>query len=171
MVQDRRHRSFLLFMRRLVDIPAAYSFDDLLEFRDAAKRYDPSLLKVIDAYLELAYRSRTRVTTKARRPKAGEQSEMHLFDLLRDKRLFPSNNDLSEFAGRVLPTMNRNRFDKMSRADIAARIIEYVETRDEQTRQALVSSMREAVTASPPRATERRSFFSKWERIIKGLEI
>jgi hypothetical protein len=67
--------------------------------------------------------------------------------------------------------MVRRRFDKMSRGDIAARIIEYLETRNPRTRQTLETSMREAITAGSVKTSDRKSFFSKWERIIKGTEL
>jgi hypothetical protein len=58
----------------------------------------------------------------------------------------------------------------MSRGDIAARIIEYLETRDRRTREQLESSMRAAVESGTERASDRRSFLSQWEKIIKGIE-
>jgi hypothetical protein len=95
---------------------------------------------------------------------------MHLFDMLRDKRLFNSNSDLADFAGRVLPSMSRHRFDKMSRGDIAARIIEYLETRDRNTREQLEASMRTAMATGVEKPADRKSFLSQWEKIIKGIE-
>jgi hypothetical protein len=96
---------------------------------------------------------------------------MHLFDMLRDRRLFPLNSDLADFAGKVLPDMGSYRYDKMSRGDIASRIIEYLETRDRKTRQGLESSMREAMDSSTDKPAVRKSFFAKWEKIIKGIEL
>ena len=97
---------------------------------------------------------------------------MHLFDLLREKRLFASNTDLASFAAKVLPGIKGNRFDKMSRGDIAARIIEFLETKDSSTRRELEASMREAMDSTiSGRAVDRRSFVSKWEKIIKGIEL
>jgi hypothetical protein len=98
---------------------------------------------------------------------------MHLFDLLRDKRLFATNSDLADFAGRVLPGTSRYRFEKLSRGDIAARIIEHLETLDPQTRDRLEESMREALESSKAEILKRdkKSFFSKWEEIIKGIEL
>ena len=171
MVQDRSHRSFLQFLRRVIDVPLGYSFDELLEFRRRAKDSHPSVVMVIESYLDLTERSQTSVAPRRGRSHGASDQrsggDMHLFDLLREKRLFPSNNDLSQFAGRVLPTMNRSRFDKMSRADIAARIIEYLETLDPKTRENLQSSMREAVQILRGGAVERKSFCSKWENIDK----
>ena len=96
---------------------------------------------------------------------------MHLFDLLRERQLFPSNPDLSEFAGRVLPSMSRKRFDKMSRSDIAARILEYLEKKDSRTRKSLEISMREAMKTGRQGKVDRKSFQSEWEKIIKGIEL
>jgi hypothetical protein len=176
LVQDNKHRSLLQFIRKIVDVPLGYSKEDLVTFRSIASRDYPSLVPVMDEYVRMAERADTAVTSETSRPKSkqSERSEpgsMHLFDMLRDKRLFPSNSDLSEFAGRILPNMSRNRFDKMSRGDIAARIIEYLETKDRSTRHELEASMREAMVSGSDRASDRRSFFSKWEKIIKGIQL
>src|SRR5262249_10362029 len=111
-----------------------------------------SLVPLIDEYLMFAERADTDVLPRpsanpSRHSRNADPSHMHLFDLLRDKRAFPSNSDLSEFAGRIIPSMTRKRFDKMSRAEIVAKIIEYVETKDPKTRQDLEASMRDAMTS------------------------
>ena len=176
MVQDHKHRSFLDFIRKIVDVPVGYSKDDLVTFRSIAWKDYPALVPVIEEYIKLAERADTEVLqkgseTKPRSTQKQEAEQMHLFDLLRQKRLFPLNEDLSQFAGRVLPSMRRNRFDKMSRADIAARIIEYLETKDPSTREKLEASMREAMGPGAEKAADRRSFLSKWEKIIKETQL
>ena len=178
MPQDNRHRSFLNFIRKIIDIAAGYSKEDLMAFHRAACRDHSSLAPLIEEYVRLAERSDTDVQAQlwaagrgVARRRAPAQAEMHLFDLLREKRLFPSNADLSDFAGRVLPSMDRKRFDKMSRGDMAARIIEYIERRDPRTRKQLEASMRDALASAPSRNADRQSFLSKWERIIKGTDI
>lgn len=130
----------------------------------------------MEEYLRLAERSDTDVVlSKRKSPKrSGDQlatSQMHLFDLLRERQLFPSNTDLSEFAGRVLPNMSRKRFDKMSRSDIAARILEYLEKKDVRARKSLETSMREAMKTGTRGKVDRKSFQSEWEKIIKGIEL
>lgn len=143
--------------------------------RSVASREYPSLVPLIDEYVKLAERSATDVHAPghpaARRSVGAHREDMHLFDLLRERKLFPSNADLSEFAGRILPGIQRHRFDKMSRGDIAARIIEHLETKDRSTREELEASMREAMKSGSPRPTERQSFLSKWEKIIKGIQL
>jgi len=96
---------------------------------------------------------------------------MHLFDLLREKKLFPSNSDLVEFAERILPDMRSYRYDKMSKSDIAARVLEYLETLDPRRKHELEQSMRNAMVVSTARSSDRRSFLSTWEKIIKGIEL
>jgi hypothetical protein len=59
----------------------------------------------------------------------------------------------------------------MSRGEIVAKIIEYVETRDIKTRRALEASMRDALVSGSDKSSDRRSFFSKWEQIIKGTHL
>jgi hypothetical protein len=175
-VQDQKHRSLLLFIRKIVEVPLGYSKDDLLVFRSVASREYPALAPLIDEYIGLAERADTNVipaagaNSKARgkRPVASTE-QMHLFDLLRDKKLFPSNSDLSGFAARIIPSMNTlTRWGKMSRAEIAAKIIEYMETCDPRTKRALETSMRDALVSGADKPTDRRSFFSQWEQIIKG---
>jgi hypothetical protein len=164
----------LQFIKRIADVPLGYSREDLVMLRSVASREYPSLVPLIDEYVKLAERSATDVqatpgTKASKRPTSRE--EMHLFDLLRERKLFPSNSDLSEFAGNILPGIQRRRFDKMSRGDIAARIIEHLETKDRRTREALEASMREAMRSSPTKPAERQSFLSKWEKIIKGMQL
>lgn len=175
MVQDRRHRGFLQFLRKVVDVPLGYSKSDLLNFRSLAAKDYPSIVHLIDEYITFAERSDTDTlptgsTGRAKSKSSLDPSQMHLFDMLRDKRLFNSNSDLADFAGRVLPSMSRHRFDKMSRGDIAARIIEYLETRDRNTREQLEASMRTAMATGVEKPADRKSFLSQWEKIIKGIE-
>ena len=85
-----------------------------------------------------------------------ESRDMLLFDRLREKKLFPSNSELAEFAGNILPGIKGNRFDKMSRGDIAARVIEYLETKDPRTREALEASMRDAMKPHRKRPIETK---------------
>lgn len=177
MAPDQKHRSLLQFIRKIVDVPVGYSKEDLVMFRSTASREYPSLVPLIDDYLRFAERADTDVVSRTAKPSPGKRvrntdpAAMHLFDLLRDRRLFPSNSDLSDFAGRVLPNMTRKRFDKMSRGEIVAKIIEYVETRDAKTRHDLEASMRDAMVSGTDKTSDRRSFLSKWEKIIKGIQL
>lgn len=177
MEQNRQHRAFLQFVRRMLDLAERYSKEDLANFRDIARRDFPSVCPIIDEYLRMAERADSDAPLSPpflRRPlpaRRGEGQPMHLFDLLRDRRLFASNSDLAEFAGQILPNMSRHRFDKLSRGDIAARVIEYLETLDPRMRERLETSMRSALKSGTPKPSDRKSFFSKWEKIIKGIEL
>ena len=140
-----------------------------------ARIESPMFLRLIEAYIELAEKSETGAYQFRRSRRKRNGSQMHLFDLLREKTFFPQNLDLAQFASRVLPHMRAFRFDKMSRSDIAARIIEYLEGQsDVGTRERLEASMRDAMTEMkrrPAKQADRKSFLSKWERIIKGIEL
>lgn len=176
MVEDRTHKTLLRFIRKILDVPAGYSKQDLTMFRSIASRQYPSLLPIVEEYLRLAERSETdtipaSLTHKSRLTRSSGLGQMHLFDLLRQRRLFSSNADLANFAAKVLPGIKGNRFDKMSRGDIAARIIEYLETKDLRTRRELESSMREAMRVDSADGLDRQSFVSKWEKIIKGIQL
>lgn len=161
----------------MLDVPLGYSKDDLTMFRSIISRQHPTLLPLAEDYLRLAEQSETDVSpeferSRSKRSYSASTEQMHLFDLLREKRLFGSNADLANFAAKILPGIKGNRFDKMSRGDIAARIIEYLETKDPRTRRDLEASMREAMdSTSSGRAVDRKSFVSKWEKIIKGIQL
>ncbi|MBR0757477.1 hypothetical protein JQ604_35295 [Bradyrhizobium jicamae] len=172
MAPEKSHKAWLTFVRKVVSVAAGYSRQDLWEFRNLASYEAHSFVPIVEAYLRLVENSETNVSSSKIGPRKSRGLEqMHLFDLLRDKKFFPTNLDLAEFASRVVPHMRAYRWDKMSRGDIAARIIEYLE--QSGTRDKLEVSMREAFGQldRPAKASERRSFFSKWERIIKGIEL
>jgi hypothetical protein len=175
--EDRRHRSFLQFVRKALDVPMGFSKSDLIAFRSVASKEYASIVPLVEEYLRLAESAdtdvvirQTRIKPQARKEKE-QQKDMHLFDLLREKSLFPDNRDLREFAGRVIPNMDRKRFEKISKTEIVARIVEYVETRDRRTRDKLEASMRDALMSSAAKKADRKSFFSKWENIIKGIQL
>lgn len=180
MVQDRKHWSLLQLIDKIVSVPLGFTKEDLVSFRQTASRTYPAIVPLIDEYIRFAELSDTeasprrsvKVSKKVAASKTKAVSpEMHLFDLLRERRLFPANADLAHFAARVLPNMNAYRFDKMSRGDIAGRIIEYLEMLEPQTREQLEVSMRQAMSStSTAKPTDRKSFFSTWERIIKGTQ-
>jgi hypothetical protein len=171
---QKSHKAWLSFMRKVATVAAGYSREDLWAFRNLATYEAPSFVPIVEAYLRLAENSETSASLPSLHKSTGkgrEIGQMHLFDLLRDKKFFPTNLDLSEFASRVVPHMRSYRWDKMSRSDIAARVIEYLE--QSGTRDKLEKSMREAFNQldRPAKASERESFFSEWERIIKGIEL
>ena len=172
---DNKHKALLQFVRRIVDVPLGYSKDDLRAFRRMINRDYAALAGVVDEYLQLAENADSVVSPLSHSKPLfsgwtrDNAEQMHLFDLFRDKRLFSSNSELSEFAGRILPKMVRRRFDKMSRGEIAAKIIEYLETLDASTRKDLEQSMRSALTSESDSTADRKSFFSRWEQIIKGI--
>jgi len=171
---ENRHKAWLSFVRKAVSVPIDYTIDDLIWFRDIAAHENPSLLRLVDSYIELAKRAETRARRARQTLNKSDAAQMHLFDLLREKKFFPMNSDLARFAARVVPRMRVYSFGKMARSDIAARIVEYVENSDPRARAALENSMREALASmkhAPTKRIDRQSFLSKWERIIKGLEL
>lgn len=170
---DRSHKPLLDFVSKITEITAHYSKEDLAQFMRLIEREFPALRRILREYLRLADHSDIEVGYQsgvARRKGTHAPGRAHLFDLLRSKKLFPSNSDLAQFARRILPGMVRRRFDKMSRADIAGRIIEYLEKLDIRTKQRLEESMRGALVRSR-KQTNKASFFLQWERIIKGMEL
>jgi hypothetical protein len=171
---ERRHSPLLDFVSRASGLTSKYSRESLLRLRERAEREFPAYTRLIEAYLDLLERAETDAQLKM--PNRGQSeprtrgSVEHLFDLLRSKKLFPTNLELADFAGRVLPGMNLKRLSKVSRGEIAARIIEYLETLDSTTKRRLEESMRDAVISGRAEKRDRNTFFSKWEKIIKGIE-
>jgi hypothetical protein len=162
-----------MFVRRAIDVPLGYSREDLESLLPIASEEQPALVRLIEDYLRLMERSESDIRPSKKRP---PRSQMHLFDLLREKKFFPQNLDLARFAEKVLPQLSTHRFDKMSRGDMAARIIEHLEDTDPRTRDRLEVSMRNALaemSGRPKKEEEvtRKSFLSRWERIIKGIEL
>lgn len=131
-------------------------------------------VRVIDCYILMAESADTHVGPSTRvRNTSKKERQIHLFDLLRDRRLFPLNSDLVSFAARIVPGMERNRLSKISKSEIAARIIDYLDTLEPDRRKRLEESMREALRSPRKKmpAEQKESFFTKWERIIKRIEL
>ena len=171
---DTRHRAWLKFVRDVLEVPLRLSKNDLQDFRNIANLEQPALVPIIKAYMTLAEHSDSRVDFMRLSPKKkrSKSSELHLFDLLRERAFFPQNSDLAQFASRVLPQLQITRFEKLSRTNIAARIIEHLESLDPDMRRNLEESMREALDAMRGKEAgdnQRKSFLNKWEMIIKGV--
>ena len=148
-VEKPNHKFILSFVSKITEITAGYTIDQLIEARNLAAKDYPGLVPLINGSVALARRSeldfspdgkQLRIRKGAPR-KSVPASDMHLFDLLQRSEAVPSNQDLSEFAARILPGMSRSRFSKVSIGDIATRIIEYLETLEPGTRHKLEVSM------------------------------
>jgi len=172
---EDRHKFWLEFARKIIDVPLEYSKDDFLAFRSIAMREQPALVQVIEAFIQIIDRSELDIELRRLSSRKGKKhaQPLHLFDLLRSKQLFPQNLDLAKFASRVMPHMRSFRFDKMSRSDMAARIIEHVEQSNPPARKRLEESMTIAMAAMRYRASkkvDRYSYLSKWEKIIRDIQ-
>lgn len=173
---ERTHKDWLEFLRKAAELPIGYSVDDLIWFRTIAERQYPALAPLVDACIHLAQESGLAIAfegpaprpTKARR---APQTRTPLFDLFKDRRLFPKNSDLATFALRAIPDMKEYRFDKMSRGDIALRLTEHIEKLGPKARDALETSMRNALSHPPEADDGSRSFVSKWTNIIKEMPL
>ena len=172
MAPDRRHDAWLKFTRAILDIPLGRSREELITYLHMAEDQHPSLVPIIKCYIELAERSTSNYTSHMEKTrKTATSRQKHLFDLLRAKEFFPQTLDLARFAARIIPEIPTSRFSKISREEIAAKIIVYIEGKGPSARRELEMSMRNALSElgdQPRPAVERQSFLSKWERIIKG---
>lgn len=165
-------QEYLRFISGLSSLLSEVTAEDLLEFRQFARRGYPDLLPVLDGCLRMMRHSNRPVVGSTLLPSTRRSRQEHLFDLLRSKDHFPTNSALASFATRILPGITRKRFDKMSKADIAGQIIEYIEKFPARKQEQLSSLIRESIASKldSRSAGEQDSFFSKWESIIKGLE-
>jgi hypothetical protein len=181
--KEAEYRRFMNFISSLSGLVSEHSARELIDYRKLARRSFPSLVPIVDSLLYVTDIEQRRsggllqheASARARPLNYvnGDVSSppRHLFDLLRSKELFPTNSELALFAASVLPGMTRKRFDKMSRADIAARIIEYLETLNIEKKRRLEESMRNAIQTKSSSRRDRQSFFAVWEGIIKGAEL
>lgn len=172
MTEPSSQQRYFKFISGLSELLSSVTRDDLMRFRHLARHGFADLLPVIEGCIKMI-RRRTmppETTVAPAQPSQRYPSE-HLFDLLRSKEHFPTNSRLAEFATRILPGITRKRYDKMSRADIAGQIIEYIESFPARKRERLESLIRDAIRVPDGKAGEQQeSFFSKWEKVIKGLE-
>jgi hypothetical protein len=185
LIKDKRHKAFLKFISRLADTSTVYSLKELECFLELAGQDFFAFTPIIKDFIKLAKKTSSdvpyrltklgtnysAVTTYATPKEEHFRPQKHLFDLLRSKELFSSNNDLANFAKRILPSISNKRFDKMSRGDIAIRIIEYIENHNK--RDLLEKTIRDALVSmsdSPKDNRKKQTFFRKWENIVKGSD-
>lgn len=175
MPRAERQQDYFRFVSKAADLVSEYTYEELSLFRRMARKSSPGMMPVISGYMEMLRRagepelSRSE-TGRSETLNGNSRTNVHLFDLLRSKELFPTNVELAQFASKVLPGMANRRYDKMSRAEIAARVVEYLETLPTEKSSRLEELMRDAIANKSTRR-DRQSFFSKWERIIKGIEL
>ncbi len=179
---ERTHKDWLEFLRKAAELPIGYSIDDLIWFKTIADRQYPALGPLVAACIYLAQQSNLAIAFEGPTPRVAKakktssiqsapQAQAPLFELFKDKNLFPKNSDLASFAMRAVPGMKEQRFDKMSRGDIAHRLAERIQGLSPQARDSLEASVREAVSHSPELGTETRSFVSKWASIIRDMAL
>ena len=172
MADSTSQQRYLKFISGLSELLSSVTLEDLIRFRHLARHGFADLVPVIEGCLKMVGRAKPAPEKRNRLTDALQRtSGEHLFDLLRSKEHFPTNSRLAEFATRILPGITRKRYDKMSRADIAGQIIEYIESFPARKRDRLESLIRDAIKSPDIQAGgQQESFFSKWERVIKGLE-
>ena len=73
------------------------------------------------------------------------EEQMHLFDLLRDKRIFASNNDLAAFAAKIFPNIKSNRFDNRPVATLLDELSSIWNPRDQSSGRGLKLRLRSCI--------------------------
>lgn len=184
-MSSRGHKDWLEFLRKAADLPIGYSIDDLIWFKTIAERQYPALAPLVSACIYLVQQSDMKIAAEGLDLKgSGKEESRHtepsrnpepissdLSSLFMSQELFPRNNDLATFALRLMPDMRSYRFDKMSRGEIASRLVQHVERLDSKKRIQLETALREAVSALGEKSADTRSFVSKWENIIKSIKL
>jgi hypothetical protein len=196
----RTHKDWLEFLRKAAELPIGYSVDDLLYFKRIAERQYPALAPLVAACIHLAQTSDMAIavegpepeptpaktepaetaspvaTAETLKPAAPASSgnghyPRDLMALLKDERLFPKNVDLVQLATRLLPDMRQYRFDKMSRSSIIGKIVDHMDGLPAKRRSKIVSGLREAAEATPDQSQPASSFFTRWEDIIRNMNL
>ncbi len=183
MPNKTNHQAYMAFVSKLTDLVSDYSAEDLRSFLASARRGFPGVVPVVEAYIEMLNATSG---SQSARSKVGEpygertsltaghtpENQENLSDLLCSKTLFPTNKDLINFAIQVLPDMPKRRYDKMSRCEIVEKICHYLDKLNSRKRMRLERAMRKAIEImSAEEEREVDSFFSQWERIIKGIDL
>ena len=172
----RTHTQWLEFLKKAADLPIGYTIDDLLWFQTVAKRQYPSLAPLVAACIHLAQDANLKISVEGtdrfvikKRSIAANRGD--LLSILRDPKLFPRNSDLSRLATRLMPNMHAYRFDKMSRGEIALRVLQYLESTDQKTRSQLESALRDAAELPPETEDQRQGFVARWENVIRDMKV
>jgi hypothetical protein len=188
----RTHKDWFEFLQKAAELPIGYSVDDLLYFQRIAQRQYPALEPLVAACIHLAQTSDMEIAVEgpepSKQPVNGEppfraptgtsslqtdgDHSRDMTMLLQDEKLFPKNTDLIRLATRLLPDMHQYRFDKMSRSSIISKIVDHMKTLPDKKRTKIGAVLRQAADATqndPP--VTSRSFFTRWEDIIKNMEL
>lgn len=180
MLKNKKHKAFLKFISKLADISSLYNPEELKQFLKIAECDFPAFKPTIKTLITLTKKTSSEVSYRLKSNTQNfnrftvdnaSKKHSHLFDLLRSKELFATNSELANFAKRVLPSISNKRFDKMSRGDIATRIIEYIE--GHKKKDLLEKTMRDALVSMSDYPTDnqkKQTFFRKWEDIVKGSD-
>lgn len=188
----RTHKDWLEFLRKAADLPIGYSVDDLLYFQRIAERQYPALAPLVAACIHLAQASDMEIAVEGPEPSrqlvkqesnskvppralfigTNDTFSFNMTMMLSDEKLFPKNTDLIRLAARLLPDMHPYRFDKMSRGSIINKIVDHMAALPIKKRTKIEIALRQAAdaTENDPPATSS-SFFTRWEGIIKKMEL
>jgi len=179
------HQAYMAFVSKLTDLVSEYTAEDLYSFLASARRGFPCVVPVVEACIKMLNSTAATSSSDASaqlgqnqdRPGISCQNQWsksrpRLSDLLLSRTLFSTNKDLIRFATRVLPDMPDRRYDKMSRTEIVRRICDYLDELNSRKRHRLEAAMRKAIDIiSAEEERQVDSFFSQWERIIKGIDL
>lgn len=186
----RTHKDWLEFLRKAAELPIGYTIDDLLYFKRIAERQYPALAPLVAACIHLAQSSEMAIAMEGPPPvKARENPQTpaasptvpassgnghrprDMTALLRDEKLFPKNTDLVRLATRLLPDMHHYRFDKMSRSSIIGKVVDHMQTLPDKKRLQIEGALRQAADATRNESPVTSTFFSRWEDIIKNMNL
>ena len=187
----RTHKDWLEFLRKAAELPIGYTVDDLLYFQRIAERQYPALAPLVAACIHLAQTSEMAIAMEGPAPEKPQASQdpplvppattlassgnghhtRAMAVLLKDETLFPKNTDLVRLATRLLPDMRHYRFDKMSRSSIIGKVVDHMDALPARKRTKIEGALREAAEATRNDPPATASFFTRWEEIIKNLNL
>lgn len=186
----RDPRAFMGFLSRVSAVLADYSREELLEFGRMATRSYPALADLVDAALRMGDQGRESAPVDQVRSAAEESTELpqaersgaaqarvrqrnigsKLEMLLSSRSLFPTNDELVQFAMRTVPGMSRSGLAGKGRSFVVRRIVAQIAKLDPERREEISRALQQAVDGYAHGAfADPQSFFSQWEKIIKGM--
>ena len=173
MTKQTDPRTYLAFLAKITSLLAEYSRDDLAGFRTLAEKSYPAMASLIAACMDVAVELPTSESSNGSSdsPARRAKSRKPLLDLLCSTELFPTNSDLIAFSKRALPEMSPRGLSGRGRRFIADRVVSHLEAINGGKREQLEQSMREVIESIrlSSKKQEPQSFFSQWEKIIKGM--
>lgn len=172
MMENKFKNSYFKFLSTITGILSEYTTNQLNEFRYISKNSFPEMTSVIEAFLQVLNSNIKKVSYNKdvgliKKIIPTNMEKLSLENLFMSKDLFPSNKDLIEFTNRILK--KKINLVRPSRATIVKKIMRALDSLNSNRREKLERMIRDEIAKG--NNFKSQSFFSRWEEIIKGIEL